>query len=205
MLRDDLYTLVSQRLGNRSDLIDRMGTEVQLIQSLTLERNSWLPWFLTNLDTAQVTTVGDSAVPLPLDFLAEDDEQTFWITAEESFPLKKMSYDDMVKRYPGSGVPRAYAQVGEGYVFGPIPDAVYPMTIRYYAADEDLSTNIENKWLKYASDLVAAELGVRMARTHMQYEELAQAITLDARAAWKRLYDVHTAYMENGRERIMEN
>jgi hypothetical protein len=208
MLRDSLFDLLAQRLGNRQDLVSRMATEVQLLQDVKLEQNYWLPWFLETEMAYTATTAGEERVELPADFLGEVEEQALWLydsTASLQYKaLRKMEYDDMIVKYPGTGTPEAYA-IGANYLFvRSIPDAVYTLKMRYLARDAVLDSNIENQWLKYASDLVMAELGAVMAKQHMQYMELAATFENDAKLAWDRLYKAHIARQEANIERVME-
>lgn len=208
MLRDALFTLLSQRLGNRSDLIPRMETEAQLLQEVKLERNEWLPWFLETEIASTETVAGEERVQWPSDFLGEIEEQALWLYVESEgnsmIPLRKMTYDEMIARYPGAGRPLAYASGAEYIYLRPIPDAAYILRMRYYAKDVVLDINIENKWLKYASDVVLAELGLVMASKHMQHNDLAAVFAQDAQAAWRRLYNAHVARQEANLERVME-
>lgn len=208
MLRDDLFSLLSQRLGNRADLISRMETEVQLLQDTVLEQHAWLPWFLETEIATATTTVGDERVLLPVDFLIEIEEEALWVyvdTEENPYSaLKKMPYDAMIARYPGPGRPYAYALGGNYFLLRYIPDAEYIVKMRYMAKDDALTTNIQNKWLKFASDVVLAELGIVFAEKHMQHFELAQTFRADATAAWNRLYSVHVARQEANLSRVME-
>lgn len=205
MLRDDLFALLAQRLGNRQDLIPRMETEVLLLQDTKLEQNVWLPWFLETDTVWTVTVQGDEKVQLPADFLGEIEEQALWrVDGANLIPLQKMDYDDMLARFSAEGTPRAYA-VGNGYIFlWPVPIEEITLRMRYLARAEPLTSNIENVWLKYASDVVIAELGAVLAKQHMQHGELAATFAEDARLAWDRLYKVHIGRQETNRARLME-
>lgn len=186
-------------------MIPRMGTEVLLLQEIRLEQNVWLPWFLETETAWTTTTVGEEQVQLPADFLGEVEEQALWRVEDGEFiPLKKMDYDDMLVRFAGEGAPRAYA-VGNGYLFlRPVPTEAITLKMRYLARAEPLTSNIENVWLRYASDVVIAELGAVIAKQHMQHGELAATFAEDARIAWDRLYRVHIGRQETNRARLME-
>jgi hypothetical protein len=110
----------------------------------------------------------------------------------------------MLAQYPGTGRPKAYSIGADEFRFGPTPDAIYTVKMRYKAKDTTLDTNIENQWLKYASDVVLAELGIVMAEKHMQHPKLAEAFRNDAGVAWTRLYSKHTAREEDNHSRVME-
>lgn len=209
MVRDTLFALLAQRLGNRQDLIPRMATEAQLLQEVKLERNPWTPWFLESELATATCTVGDERLALPSDFLGEIEEESLWIYETDGVTLlgslePKTDYDKLLNLYPGSGRPKRYAAVNEYFMLRPVADAAYVVKMRYYAKDAILDSNIENKWLKYASDVVLAELGYVLASKHMQHGELAAAFQVDAQAAWTRLYNTHTAREESNRIRQME-
>lgn len=185
-----------------------MATEVQLLQEVRLEQNPWLPWFLeTEIATASTTAL-EERITLPSDFLGEIEEQALWLydAAQDIVwtPLKKMTYDNMLARYPGTGRPKAYAVSADYFHLMPISDVVYSVKMRYMAKDAILDSNIENKWLKYASDVVLAELGVTMAEKHMQHPKLAESFRSDATTAWARLYSKHIARAEENQNRVME-
>lgn len=205
MFRNDLFALLAQRLGNRQDLIPRMETEVLLLQEIRLEQNVWLPWFLETEMAWTTTTPGEERVQLPVDFLGEVEEQALWrVDDTRLVPIQKMDYDDMLVRFPMEGTPRAYA-VGNGYLFlRPVPTEEITLRMRYLARAEPLTSNIENVWLKYASDVVIAELGAVLAKQHMQHGELAATFAEDAKLAWDRLYKVHIGRQETNRVRLME-
>jgi hypothetical protein len=190
------------------DVTEQTKLEAQFLQENVLERNVWTPWFLETEIADTLTVAGEERVQLPVDFLAEVEEQALWRyqegEVESMIPLKKMDYDDMLRRYPGTGTPLAYAMGGEYFFLGHIPDAEYTLKMRYFARDESLSSNIQNKWLKYASAVFLAELGVIMAEKHMQHFELAKIFRTDAASAWNVLYATHVARMEANQSRVME-
>lgn len=207
MIRDNLIALVAQRIGNRTDLTSRMITELLLLQETKLEQNSWLPWFLETEMEQAALTVGEERLALPSDFLEEIEDQALWLydTAAEvkMASLSKMGYDAMLAKYPGDGRPAAYSIGNQYFHLRPVADAAYIIKTRYMAKDALLDTNIENKWLKYASDLVIAELGAVMAR-HVQNGNLVALYEADAEKAWSRLYAKHVAREEINGSRVME-
>jgi hypothetical protein len=209
MLRDTLFTLLSQRLGNRPDLVSRMATEFTLLQTTKLEKNAWVPWFLESSLNDLSTVAGVEYVALPANFLSEVEEQALWYYAAAEkpayIPLKKMDFDDMMLSSPGIGLPTSYSLFASRIYFGPVPDAVYPLKFTYNAKDTVLSADGENLWLTHASDLVIAELGAVMAGQHMQHQALANTFTVEIQKAWERLYRETIARQEVNRERVMEN
>lgn len=186
-------------------MIARMETEAVLLQETVLEEHEWLPWFLETEMAYTTTTAGDERVQLPFDFLQEVEEQALWYdTGTALVPLIKGDYDDNLQRYPGTGAPKRYSIGGEYLLLRPVPDATYQIKMRFLATDAALTTNIENKWLKYASDVFLAELGIAISEKHMQHFELAKTFRADAQRAWTRLYSKHVARQEINHDRVME-
>lgn len=207
MTRDEVVQILGWRLGDRSDMAERIIAEMKFVQRSKLEQREWLPWFLeTELAVAE-TTVGEARVELPDDFLGEIEEQHLWIELEAGQPtqeLIKMEYDEAKRRFPEPGVPVAYAVTGKYLHLFPTPLQVYQLSMRYYAADADMAAaNVETLWLKYAPDLVIAEVGELVARKHIQNGALADSFAKDAVVALATLYARHTARQEVNMERAL--
>lgn len=208
MIRDDVVTLLVGRLGQRTDLTSSIVAEALLVQANVLEEHEWLPWFLDKQDT-MATAASTEAVAKPADFLmeAEDEYGGIYIYNTESQEYQRLDKRDLnelqVEFNDEPGVPEAYAEVGENFRFKPVPLDVYTLRHTYSARDATLSTNIENKWLKYAADLVIAELGAVMAEKYIQDQNLANTFRADAQIAWRRLYKKHIAMREAARVRNM--
>lgn len=207
MLRDTAVSLIGLRLGQRTDLTSAILLEMQEVQNTVLEQHEWLPWFLESEMASADCTADDERLPLPSDFLGELEEAGLWLydaTAESPFTeLSKGTYDELLRKHPTPAKPRAYAITGSYFLLKPTPDAVYSFKMRYYQADAILDTNIENKWLANASDLVMALTGVVMAEKYLQNGQLADRFKQDAGDAWARLYKRHVAWQEANQTRRM--
>lgn len=207
MIRDQLIQLLGWRLGDRTDMGERIIAEMPFVQRQELEQHAWLPWFLETELAEALTAPGDARVALPEDFLAEIDEQHLWIVKEAGQPsveLLKWEYDDAKRQFPGSGEPVAYAVTGRYFHLFPTPELAYPVQMRYYAMAPDMSLdNSETPWLKYASDVVLNALGRHIAGTHLQNPQLAERFAADLQNAWTTLYTRHTARQEVNMERAL--
>lgn len=199
MTRDEAVTLLGWRLGNRTDMAERILREMDFVQTTVLEENEWLPWFLETEWANALTTAGESRVPVPADFLTEIEESHLYISQPDGTQkrLVKKDYDTAKSLRPGSGMPEFYA-ISAGYFhFFPTPDAAYELGMRYMARDALMSAaNVETKWLKHSSDLVIAEVGALLAGKHVQNPTLAAGFKEDAQKAWNRLLTKHTALNE---------
>lgn len=200
MLRDDVVNLVAGRLV-RSDQNANIILEMQLLQSTILEGGDFLPWFLRKDDpTSLVATAFQETVALPPDFIRMQEKglfrkdpnipvatQTPWVSI-----VRDLDYGHMINRAGGSGqgAPNYYNQQDDiQFYLAPIPDAAitYQLRIRYFAKDIVLSTNIENKWTKWAPDYVAAVTAFHVAQKYVRNMELATAIGPEIAVARRRL------------------
>lgn len=205
MVRDDVIKLLGWRLGDRTDLAERIAYEMRLVQTNVLEGHEWLPWFLqknwTGLTEPEVETV-----PFPKDFLQEIEESHMYLTIPGERPLRlyKRDYDQAKALTTGTGRPEYYAVLGTNFYFFPTPDAKYDLTMAYYGKDADMSAeNVETLWLKYASDLVISTVGKELAEKHIQNPEAAAGFANDIVVAWDRLYKKHVGLSEVNMSRTM--
>lgn len=206
MTKTELVQMLGWRLGDRDDVGARVDLELAFLQDYVLETKPWAPWFLLTEEATVVTVAGERRLPLPEDFLLEDEDSHLFLTTVDgsSILLQKVEFDNGAVKWPGEGTPVAYTLKGTYIQFFPIPDAAYTVQMHYYGKDASLSTDFANsKWLKYAGDLVAAELGKVLAEKHYRDAAAAAAFAADAQLAWKRLYDKHTAMQEINSSRVM--
>jgi hypothetical protein len=207
MDKADLVKLVGWRLGDRDDLALRIDAELDVVQDLVLEGHVWLPWFLQKEAPVINTVAGVQALTLPEDFLAEVEERAprlYDATLGRSKELVKVDLDIGYRQYSGQGQPQVYAFAFQAYQLLPVPDQVYPIYITYYAKDVRLNAeNVTSLWLKYAADVVLAELCQIIARNHIKDPEAAAGFAQDAQVAWKRLYDKHVSILETNHPRAL--
>lgn len=205
MTRDECVKLLGWRLGDRTDMAERILMEMKHVQRHVLEENVWLPWFLETELAEATTTTGERRLPLPEDFLSEIEESHLWIVVDGN-PLRlvKGEYDTLQSLLPGEATPQRFAISGRYFHLFPTPDGAYPIQMRYYGRDTDMTVgNEETKWLLYASDVVLAAVGKEVAEKHLQNAAQAQGFAMDLNVAWNRLLMKHTAYQELNMARSM--
>jgi hypothetical protein len=222
VVRDSAVSLIAARLGNRTDLNASIILEMQLVQTDRLEGDgTFRPWFLwTDYTTAFETVSGQEYVDLPADFLVEDMELSMrWYDSTISSGnkwrvMRRENLDDTLEYDLGSSdesnppaevaSPARYAYRGDRIFMSPTPDAVYPLRLFYYrrAAEID-DDNIENEWLKWASDLVIGEVGSVMAGQYIQNPTLEASFMKQAQAARQRLFLMNEERMHAAREYLM--
>lgn len=205
MLRNEVLEIIQYRLGDHSEMAARALVEMPLLQSVTLEGNSWLPWFLEVDSVGLACTAGTPAVTLPEDFLAEMEEGHLWILIDgKRKRLVKQDFDTAQAKYQETGQPLLYSLGATEITLFPTPDQDYDLDFKYYGKAAPMHlTNIETPWLQHAADLVIALLCEILAGTHMQNPQLAQGFKQAGVDAWNRLYAKHVARSEVNQSRTM--
>lgn len=206
MTRDEVVTLLGQRFGNRTDLGSRIVTEMQLAQSTKLERHHWLPWFLEGNVSPLTVVVGTAEIALPAGFLGEIEDEVLWIRepgATTYGTLDRLGKDQIALQSDNVR-PQAYTIDEANLVLMPgPPDIAYELKWRAYLADTVLTANVENKWLKYAPDLMIAVVGQALCH-HTQRFDALSVYQQDEQKAWDTLLRLHVSREEANRERLME-
>lgn len=210
MTRDEAIVRILSRLGRDGDtaLQAKVELEIVTVQEQILEGHAWLPWFLLTENATETTISGEERVELPEDFLMEADDQALWWynvndTDNVWTPLNKEDLDFLRGRSPGVGFPKSYALRNQYFVIKPTPDDSYTLKMSYYARDEVLSSNVTNKWLTHAGDLVIAETCVVMAEEYIKDYEATDRFKTAAKRAWDRIYRKSVAREEAGTMRSM--
>jgi len=182
-----------------------------LMQENTLEGAASLPWFLISEDSWTNVNVNDRRVLLPSDFLRELDEDSLLYVTDESgaeHELIKDDYDALVEKYGNDTtavLPKEYSVVGDYIMLFPIPSVARQIRMRYYRKDTlpvD-SVNFENRWLKYAADLLLAETGMVVAALHTKDDAAAGAFKVLRDKAYVRVMKDTVARIEANRMRMM--
>lgn len=95
--------------------------------------------------TTLATISGTQAVSLPDDF---KQVRQIKIAGDDStgYPLEQVALNT-VEAYDYAGKPLAFAIFGSNLLMGPVPDAVYILTIRYIASFTSLTANSQTNWL----------------------------------------------------------
>ena len=171
-----LQTTVANYLG-RSDLTSVIPEFIRLSED-RLRRDLRIRPML-KVATA-TTTVGDSTVSLPADFLAMKDLHL------NSNPIQTLTFENTANFFENAatsykGKPKKYTLLGSEFKFAPIPDAAYTLEMVYYYKPDYLSdANTSNLFLANTPDLLL-------------YAALAEAepyLMNDERiATWASLYD----------------
>ena len=218
MDRDTAIALIASRCGGRTDLSSD-GTilaELQYTQDV-LEKGETkrdeLPWFLLSdifnsaddlsNDSSQLDTI-----QFPSGFLREAPEGTLWLydsTASQVWTklTKKSSVEDVLESRGDNASsdntdPLIYAVAKDRLVLGPTyPSSVKTFKWLYYKADTVLSTNIENNWLKYASEMMINHVCVKLARFNLQEETLAATFEAEYEKAAQEVWNETRARLLN--------
>ena len=135
-----------------------------------LEKGKTLPRFLLQEDQTLVLLAGTHSNPLPVGFLREDDDNRlhfFNPSSDIAQYLKPKRYNDAVVanlREQGPIGPSIYVIRNQTIDFITLANVNYTLTWNYYKADALLNIDIENAWLREASEWLIGEAGYRMAK-----------------------------------------
>lgn len=214
MLRDAAVDLMMKRLGNNSDptLRNDIINEMVQAQATVLENDILSPWFLVTEESAAVTTIGEERVSLPAGFILPWEHGfLFRYDAALDDPYVEMvreDWDEIKKGLNFSDTPTHYDIAGEYIFMRPLSDAVYPLRMRYVGRGVTLAgvygtNNIENVWLKYASDWLIGETGYIIADQYLQMSKgKVESFQLQAARGRDRVYKLNVAMEETLKVRI---
>lgn len=185
MLRDTAVDLIMKRLGNSTDLTlrDDIIVEMAQAQATVLEGDVFHPWFLVSEEASNSTNIGDERVPLPVNFVALWNGLGLYrydATLDDPYvEMVRDDWDDIKSYFNYADKPTHWDIGGEYLLMRPVADAEYPLRLWYIAKGESLegtygdAANIENVWLKHASDWLIGETGLVIAEQYLQHREAA--------------------------------
>lgn len=215
MKRDAAALLVAQRLGgNRTDLTDRILSEFLLCQE-RYENEAFVPWFCykdRTLDPALLS--GEHSVVLPPDFIRFDEEMDgiyhqpvaggrwvkvkvrTWQEANETYPQGATNTDAGIT----PGCPKFAALRETTLEFFPTAGQDYPIRLFYYAKQAVLESNVENTWLKHATDLFVADTCIALSQHIVSEESNVGMFQQEVKRAWARLHTATEARLHSARD-----
>lgn len=209
MDRDTTVSLLKSRLKRTGDsaIAAQIITEMQFVQETILEGGVTLPFFLMSENLTASTEANEERIVLPAGFLREHEEGALWLydtTNSKWSELKKEDYDAALLRYGNTtGQPKMYSLDGKYFRLKPTPDKIYTLRIRCFLADNVLSSNIENDWLKYANDWFIGETGYIMASKYLKDSKLANEFMVEAAKAKTRVFITDEARKHANRDYVM--
>lgn len=197
MKRDEARQQIQDMLGFRKDLVDPIERSLRFAQN-ELESEATLPWFLKKVNTSLSTVIDTAEVIRPDDYIRLWHEDPISILVETStVRLVSGPQTALRSRYTGYSSPKGYSEIGETFLLYPIPTVVYPLTITYYAKDDELKTNIENLWLKYLPGLMIGRAGFLVASS-IRDQNAQTLFGAMAAAGTEKLNQMSTAQDEDG-------
>lgn len=184
MTRDEAISAIRLYLGFYEKKQSEIETQLTLSQG-RLERGLklpqgqgiFMPWFLTSEIQSAVTQLNEDRIPLPqaislqhTGFLSEVEDAALWILDPEAdsedpwIELIKKPFDEIQRKYPGTGMPSHYDLLGTYFRVRPTPDQEY--TLKIVTANGDLLVTTgggTNKWLTYAPEVLYGHAGMQLA------------------------------------------
>jgi len=184
---EQIKVLLIARLGNRTDLEGSIEAELAIAQE-NLEQ-SWsdmtMPWFLQKEGVITIPA-GEDSVALPADFLREHDDglHRYQEAGGDAMPMDKLFPENLAAEEYGEAYgcinQKPYAVAGTTLTVYPAAVAEATITLSYFGAEAALSSETyENKWSRYAPELLIAVTGRKLA-SYIRDAELTQIFTADA-------------------------
>lgn len=176
MTRDEAVVEMQNILGYTAIQVEPCQRALKNAQ-VRLEAGPIRPWFLKEDRAYTSTTIGESRILLPSNFLEEDEDSALWYSPDDGTPDQEIVKDDVdfliknqanISGLDGNGVanpgiPKFYSISGPYFRLFPTPDAAYRIRMIYFKKDTILDGNIENSWLKYAPWLLIGEAGLPLS------------------------------------------
>lgn len=180
---------------NRSDLTSVIPDFVALAES-RIARDLRIRKQVT---TASLSTVANTqGVTLPTDFLELENISLSSTTPPAA--LSVVTPEQLDRKYPfntAAGQPVVYALLGDSILFGPTPDAVYTVSIDYYARLTALATTPTN-WLLTNHPGIYLFASLSEAHLYMMDEQRAALFEQKYRTEVDRLQDTDDDSLRSG-------
>lgn len=185
MTRTEAVEKIRRVLGFRTDLNDAILAELN-DALVRLSLNATKPWFLIKENEPLTLVAEQATVDLPADFIEELEEEGVYVFSSEgeAQELVKNDADVLYSLYAdASGLPEAYALVGNKLRLYPYPDEAYSATISYHCKDEALSTGgATNQYLTHVPELLIGMAGQVIAASVRDQAALKVFSSMEAQA-----------------------
>lgn len=197
MTRNEARQQVQDMLGHRGDLVEKIEAAFRFVQN-ELETEATLPWFLKKVDDTFTTAIGENLIQKPEDFIRfADHDPMSQIINGVNFPIVKGDLKKLREKYTGFTRSMGFAEFPDEFQLVPAATAEYPLILTYYANDDKLQTNIENRWLAHLPGLMIGRAGFIIA-TGIRDQAAQQLFGALAAAGTEKLAQMSTAQEEAG-------
>lgn len=170
MLRSAAVTRIARGLGFRTGLDTIIVDALQEAQRNLEGGDKTLPLFLLQEDATMTLSAGNHSIALPTGFLGiKDDERPHFVGTSSDTPIfltPKTYMNAVVGQIRTTDVERApsiYVLRTGTIDFITTADTDYTFTWSYYKADDVLTTDIENGWLRESPDWLMGQAGLILA------------------------------------------
>lgn len=179
MLRDEAVLRINRGLGFLPVGHAQTNDIISCLQEAQrdLEKGKTIPRFLLRENETLTILENQTQVALPVRFLRPDDDNPLSYVGTDSNLRQYLTpyryYREAVEALQsqqrpdqpalGTDAPSVYVILNDVVDFIVKVDRKYTFTWNYYEGDAVLTSNIENKWLKFAPEWLIGEAGIRMA------------------------------------------
>jgi len=166
----------------------------------SLERSPFHPWFLEKTSSGLVTVADVQTVALPTDFLLMvEDTKIYLIDSDEVYHEQTRGYhEDMERIYNAAdaGTPAGYDIFAGNIYFGPKPDGVYTIRLKYYqrtTPPSDDGVEVSNLWTLNAEDFMVTSLAARLCDIYTMDERRAASLKIESSSLRLELFKYNEA------------
>lgn len=196
-----LYDLILTRARRAGDPTLRTVLPNELRQMVQAwERSPFMPWFLEKTSSGLVTVTSADTINEPSDYLliVENTKVYSTNTSNTRTKLTRAYHEDIEESFNGidPGPPTHFDIFGGKIYFGPTPDAVYTIRMKYYAKTTpppDDNNVIDNQWAINAEDLFITESAYRLQASYIKDMKVAAELRAQSNSIRSELHKYNEA------------
>ena len=197
MTNSEFYDYILKRVRRDGDTVVRADVILEVTRLMqSWEKGSFHPWFLETVASGLVTVADTQTISEPTDYgLLIEDTDVFVVDEDgDDNTLERGYHENLENKYANedAGLPKTYDFFGGLIYFGPVPDAVYTIKLKYYAnstVPPDDNDPVTNPWVLNAEDYCITAAAERIVRYYLKNSKLAGELKLDLALLRKELFN----------------
>ena len=201
MLNSEFWDYTLRRARRAGDTVLRTDAILEFTRMLqSWERSPFSPWFLEKVSSGLATVAGQQTLAIPTDYLLlVEDTDAFIVDADgDDQTLERGYHEDLENKYANAdaGLPKTYDIFADLFYFGPKPDAVRTVKIKYFAkttVPPDDAATLTNAWVVNAEDFCITSLAARLVQDYIKDDKRAAVLSAQAVALRSELHKYNEA------------
>lgn len=178
-----------ERTGRVEGFEKIIKSEITIVQRTVLEAQAVLPWFVEAISELNLESSTNNYVIVPDNFCREKEGPCLQLVRPDGSRrvLEKLSFADFQRFTNQEGEPSVYCLENDrihvkGFDYS--SDFKFKFSLHYYAHAEVAEGS---QWIRFAPDLVVAEVGRALARKYLKDDALNKEFSEEAMSAWENL------------------